>query len=116
MAQKSRPCRICHRWFLPDPRVKARQRVCSAAACQAERRKRTQAAWREDNADYAVARRLKERAAPEEAGAAPRQPLRLFHPLNKLPWDIAKDEFGAQGADFIAVLGQHLVRHAKDQT
>jgi hypothetical protein len=36
-------------------------------------------------------------------------------PLNQLPWDVAKDQFGAQGADFIGVLGTLLLRVAKDQ-
>ena len=36
-------------------------------------------------------------------------------PLNQLPWDIAKDQFGPKGADFIGVMGTLLVRSAKDQ-
>jgi hypothetical protein len=38
-------------------------------------------------------------------------------PLTRLPWDLAKDEFGAQGADFLGAFGRLLVRtyvrHAK---
>jgi hypothetical protein len=33
----------------------------------------------------------------------PPEPLRLPAPLNRLPWDIAQDEFGVKGADFIGV-------------
>ena len=36
-------------------------------------------------------------------------------PLNKLPWDVAKDQFGTQGADLIGLMGALLVRTAKDQ-
>jgi hypothetical protein len=36
-------------------------------------------------------------------------------PLNQLPWNVAKDQFGPQGADFIAVMGALMVRAAKDQ-
>jgi hypothetical protein len=36
-------------------------------------------------------------------------------PLEQVPWDIAKDQFGAEGADFIADLARVLVRDAKDQ-
>ena len=31
------------------------------------------------------------------------------------PWEVAKDQFGAQGADFIGVMGALMVRTAKDE-
>ena len=45
----------------------------------------------------------------------PPEPLRLPAPLNQLPWEFAKDQFGAQGADFIGVMGALILRTAKDQ-
>lgn len=36
-------------------------------------------------------------------------------PLSRLPWDLAKDEFGGQGADFIGAFGRLLVLVAKDE-
>ena len=36
--------------------------------------------------------------------------LRMPPPLNQLPWNFAKDQFGAQGADFIGVLGALILR------
>jgi hypothetical protein len=36
-------------------------------------------------------------------------------PLDRLPWDIAQDEFKPAGAAFLAVLGQVVVTAAKDQ-
>jgi pyridoxine kinase len=36
-------------------------------------------------------------------------------PLSQLPWDLAKDQFGGQGADFLGVMGTLLLRTAKDQ-
>jgi hypothetical protein len=45
----------------------------------------------------------------------PPEPLRLPAPLNRLPWDIAQDEFGVKGADFIGVMGALLVGAAQDQ-
>lgn len=36
-------------------------------------------------------------------------------PLDRLPWDLAKDEFGAQGAEFLGVFGRLLVGVAKDE-
>ena len=146
---RSRPCRICHHWFQPDARVGDRQHVCSSPACQAERRKQTQASWRKHNPDYFTARRLEERtaqatsspsssssspavasspaaassptAASSPAAASSSTPLvappvvRVPPPLDRLPWDIAQDHFGVQGADFIAVLGRLLLEVAQDQ-
>lgn len=113
---RKRPCSICRRWFMPDVRVGKRQRVCSSPECQAERRKKTQAAWRAANPDYFAARRLAERAAqatePEQARPPP---LRVPAPLDRLPWDVAQDAFGVQGAEFIGLFGRVLVGAGQDQ-
>src|SRR5438034_2702905 len=108
---RKRPCCICRHWFRPDPRVGLRQRACRQAECQAARRQQTQAAWRARNPDYFVARRIQDRAARPQ----PPEPLRLPAPLGQLPWDIAQDEFGAKGADFIGVMGALLLRAAQSQ-
>jgi hypothetical protein len=46
---------------------------------------------------------------------ASRLPPSTPPPLNRLPWDIAKDEFGTQGAEFIGCLGRVLLEVAKDE-
>ena len=125
MPASPRPCSICRKWLRPHSRVRARQYACSAEICQAARRKQTQAAWRAAHRDYDVARRLQQRAAsatvPSEATtpgpepSRPPEPLRVPPPLDRLPWDLAQDEFGAQGADFLAVFGRLLLGPAQDQ-
>src|SRR5262245_50103352 len=112
---KKRPCGICRRWFCPDRRVGDRQRVCSESSCQARRRRRTQAWWRRRNPDYFTARRLQLRRARQEEGVAV-EPLRLPPPLSQLPWDIAQDEFGVIGSDFLGHLGRVLLRVEQDET
>jgi len=109
-----RPCRICRRWFYPDRRVGGRQLACSERGCQRERRARTQASWRRRNPDYFTARRLQQRGLKAEEGSR-LEPLRLAGPLSRLPWDIAEDEFGAVGSDFIAQLGRVLLRAGQDE-
>ena len=104
-----RPCSICRQWFRPEPRVRNRQHACGKPECQALRRQKTQASWRRRNRGYALARRIDQRAAQ------PSEPLRMPAPLDQLPWDVAKDQFGPQGTDFIAVMGALIVRSAKDQ-
>lgn len=109
---RKKPCTICRRWFLPNPKVGARQRACCEPECQTARRKKTQAQWRQRNPDYAAAYRLEQRAAQTQP---PPEPLRLPLPLPQLPWDFAKDQFGAQGTDFLGVMSALILRAAKDQ-
>src|SRR5450631_2416424 len=108
---RKKPCRICRRWFHPDARVGERQRACGRPECQTTRRQKTQADWRKRNPDYIIAWRLDQRAAQ----TPPPEPLCFPAPLNQLPWEFAKDQFGAQGADFIGVMGALILRSAKDQ-
>src|ERR1700689_1865908 len=107
-----KPCAICRRWFRPDARVGSRQHACGNPECQTSRRQKTQAGWRRRNPGYAIAWRIDQRAAQTPS---PPEPLRMPAPLNQLPWDVAKDQFGPQGADFIGVMGALIVRIAKDQ-
>src|SRR5689334_1702212 len=106
-----RPCTICRRWFRPDPRVGKRQCACDRPECQTARRRRTQASWRRRNPDYAIGWRLDRRKAQAEVP----ETLRLPPPLPRLPWDVAKDQFGAEGADFLGLMGALILRAAKDQ-
>ena len=108
---RKRPCCICRRWFRPDPRVGSRQRACGNAECQAARRVQTQRNWRESRPDYFTARRIRERGEQDR----PPEPLRLPPPLNRLPWDIAQDQFGVEGTDFIGILSTVLLRVTQDQ-
>jgi hypothetical protein len=108
---RKKPCTICRRWFRPDPRVGGRQRACDRPECQTARRRKAQASWRRRNPDYAIAWRLDRRKAQTEEP----EPLRLPPPLPRLPWNVAKDEFGAQGADFLGVMGTLILRAAKDE-
>jgi len=108
---RKRPCTICRRWFRPDPRVGSRQRACGNPECQAARRVQTQRNWRESRPDYFTARRIRERGEQDR----PPEPLRLPPPLSRLPWDIAQDQFGVQGTDFIGILSTVLLRATQDQ-
>ena len=108
---RKRPCCICRRWFRPDPRIGSRQQASRRPECQGARRKKKQKAWREQNPDYFIARRIKDRSGQER----PPEPLRLPAPLSRLPWDIAQSQFGVEGADFIGALGTLLLRSAQSQ-
>src|SRR5664280_1870813 len=109
---RKRPCAICRRWFRPSPRVERRQHACGKPECQTTRRQKTQASWRRRNPGYSIAWRIDQRAAQTPSQ---REPLRLPAPLNQLPWEFAKDQFGVQRADFIGVMGALILRTTKDQ-
>jgi hypothetical protein len=106
-----KPCCICRRWFRPDVRVGSRQRACGQPECQAALRIKTQASWRSRNPGYAPAWRIQSRSESKP----PPKPIPLPAPLSNLPWDMAKEEFGIKGADFVAIMGGLLLRSIKDQ-
>jgi hypothetical protein len=66
-------------------------------------------AWRTRNPDYFIAWRIQARCDVAET-------KRLPHPLSKLPWGIARDEFGLKGADFIGAMGAVVLQAAKNQS
>ena len=58
---RKRPCKICRKWFLPNPRAGDRQRTCSEPACQRERHRRACSDWHRRNPDYDRESRLRAR-------------------------------------------------------
>jgi len=67
--------------------------MCGKAECRVLHRQKTQAQWRRRNRGYAIAYRIDQRAAQTEP---PPEVLRVPAPLDRLPWEFAKDEFGSQ--------------------
>jgi len=107
---RKRPCRICRRWFRPQSRAGDRQRICSDASCQAERRRRSVAAWRARHPDYDREDRLRRQLHVDPAdvrGAA--------DPLGRIPWPAARNAVGMEVAvvleETVQVLGR-WVRNA----
>ena len=112
--RRRRRCVICRRGFVPRPRVGDRQRACGRAECQGARRKRNQDEWRLGHLGYFIAWRARERAERAKADGAV-DPPGVAAPLSRLPWQLAQEEFGVMGADFLGSLGRILVDHAKDE-
>jgi hypothetical protein len=106
-----RPCSICRRWFRPDVRVGSRQHTCNRPECQEARRKKTQASWRKRNPGYARAFRIQSRSETKP----PPKIKHLPTPLSDLPWDIAQEAFGLEGASFIGIMCALMLRSVKDQ-
>lgn len=58
---RKRPCRICHHWFLPDARLKNRQKTCADPECQKKWHKRQCADWNKRNSEYFKANYLRKK-------------------------------------------------------
>lgn len=102
---RKRPCRVCRKWFLPNPRAGNRQRTCSQPACQRERHRRACSDWHRRNLDYDRENRLRARLAqpgPPAQGA----------PLAS--WDAARDAVGLEVLVVLEELLQVLTRLARD--
>jgi hypothetical protein len=98
---------ICKKGFVPHARQGERQRTCGEASCRKALRQRSQASWRKRHPGYFIAWRAKRRGArnEKEPVEAPRVPA----PLEGLPWELAQEEFGVIGADFLGSLVRKLV-------
>jgi hypothetical protein len=64
--------------------------MCGKAECRVLHRQKTQAQRRRRNRGYAIAYRTDQRATQTES---PAEPMRVPAPLDRLPWEFAKDEF-----------------------
>jgi len=49
---KKRPCRVCGKWFTPNPRLGDRQQTCGAKECQRKWHARKCAEWNRKNRAY----------------------------------------------------------------
>jgi len=117
---RKRPCRICRRWFLPNPRLKSRQRTCGDARCQTEWHRRKCAEWNRKNPDYFRANYLQKKleVAGQGAGAsktltAKSSPDRALKSRIKtgLPLEYVQEVIGIQQLIIIEYLAQQLHRH-----
>ena len=99
---RSRPCRICRRWFRPHPRAGDRQHVCGRADCQRERHRRACQRWRKREAPAERAHRLRQRVRGDRDGDAGAATLRV--------WDAVRDAVGLE----VTVILQEVSRLLED--
>jgi hypothetical protein len=69
MSSRKRPCRICRRWFSPDPRLKDRQMTCGQEACKREWHRRKCAEWNKENSGLIKKERLAHRLKSIASGS-----------------------------------------------
>ncbi len=102
---RKRPCRICRRWFMPNPRVKDRQKTCGAEACKDEWHRRQCAQWNRENPEYFQDIHLRRKLEAEKS----RTRLRLG-----LPLETVQGLIGTQHAVILGYLAQLLHRRFQE--
>ena len=106
---RKRPCRICRRWFMPNPRVKDRQKTCGDPECQSKWRKKKCAEWNRKNPDYFRANYLQKKiiAATETQNQSPSLKLGL-------PFSCFQEVISIQQAVIIEYFGLLLFKRFQD--
>lgn len=106
---RARPCIICRRWSVPDPRVGKRQRTCGLPECQQELHRRNCQRWRARNGHIEREGRLRERVSrqgsSQGAGESTNQPEQA------IDWSVVRDEMGSKAA----VILEEIVRLALER-
>jgi hypothetical protein len=109
---RSRPCRICKRWFRPEARAGDRQRTCGGEGCQRERHRRACAAWHRRNPDYdreeRLRRRLQRAVKPAVCAAL------VVPPMARWDGAAARDAVGLEVAVALEVAAQLLWDGVRD--
>lgn len=112
---RKRPCRICRRWFMPNPRLKDRQKTCGASECQRKWHKKKCSEWNRKNSDYFKANYLQKKlevvTLPE---APPRSPQMKSCLKLGLPFSCFQEVISIQQAVIIEYFGQLLFRRFQE--
>ena len=123
MACSKRPCRICRRWFSPDPRLKDRQMTCGDQACKREWHRRKCAKWNRENSPQIRKERLVHKLKAMTAGTGHSTVTSEAHPGTpsvqngsraELLSPLAQEVMAVQLAVMIEYLAQHLLRLAQE--
>jgi len=104
---RKRPCRICRRWFLPDPRLKNRQKTCGDSSCRNEWHRKKCAEWNRRNPDYFRANYLQKKL---EAAKTSKPPAIKSRTKTSLPLAYVQEVIGIQQLLIIEYLAQLLQR------
>ena len=123
MSCRKRPCRICRRWFNPDPRLKGRQMTCGDAACKREWHRRKCAEWNRENSELIKRERLAHRLKAIAAGSGQTKVTDEARPspapLQSTPQTqhlspLAQEVIAAQLTVIIEYLARQLLKRAQD--
>ncbi len=118
-----RPCRICKRWFAPNPRLKDRQKTCGDPACMREWHRRKCRQWNRNNADYFKANSLHRKLEDfkghgikgEVTDDNPQAQSTLSGSCRSgLPLEVIQEVMGAQVCVIIEYIAQQLLKRLQE--
>ncbi len=126
---RKRPCRICRKWFSPDPRVGERQKTCGRQDCQNKWHAKKCVEWNSKNSPYFreiyLSKKLasvvtgtetaKVQTPPDKGGkraiAAP-----YFPKSSPIPCNLIQEVIGAQHLVIIKYVTQLLFNSFQEKT
>ena len=123
---RKRPCRICGKWFVPNPRLGKRQKTCGAGECQQRWHARKCAAWNRKNRLYFkeiyISRRLEssvggsscQTSSPSPASSSSgNSPPRRASPLH-FPQEVVQEVIGVKQLVIIEYIVRLLMRSVQE--
>ena len=112
---RKRPCRICRRWFMPNPKLKDRQQTCGDPTCQKEWHRKKCEEWNRKNTDYFKANYLQKKinavTPPANRSPSPQLNCRL---KSGLPLSYVQEVINIQHLVIIEYFGQLLFRRFQE--
>ena len=108
---RKRPCRICRRWFMPNPRLKDRQMTCGDSGCKREWHRRKCAEWNKRNPDYFKANYLQKKIE-NETSKPPSTATSRFN--SGLPLEYVQEVIGIEHLVIIEYFGQLIYRRFQE--
>lgn len=112
---KKRPCKICRRWFRPNPRVGDSQMTCGNAYCKREWHRKKCAQWNKDNREYFkgiyLEKKLKDVHNPTGLTRVQHTP----YPNLKLPRQEIEEVIGQEQLIIIEYIMQLFFTHFKEE-
>lgn len=115
---RKRPCRVCGKWFMPNPRLGDRQKTCGADACKQQWHTAKCAEWNRQNRAYFKEIYLRNYLEPPDNDAAdprssPNTAVRGPSPLH-LPREAIQEVIGAQQLVIIEYIVRVLLRGVQE--
>ncbi len=109
---RKRPCRICRKWFSPNPRVGERQKTCGAEECQKKWHAKKCAEWNKGHPVYFqeiyLSKKLEEVNEPDVQKEV--YPVKFIVKSRKLPCKVIQEVIGTQPLVIIKYVNRLLFR------
>ena len=115
---KKRPCRVCKKWFVPNPRVGSRQKTCGATECQDRWHAKKCSQWNRQNRAYFQGNHLSKKlqtlqnqeSSPGKSASQPPESGKIL----KLPREVIQEVIGVQQFVIAEYMTRLLLRSVQD--